>query len=123
VLTVNEQPIEQPLIARQRQGGLTRAARLTPERRSEIARSGASARHTAEMRAFGSLPVGTRFNCNVPPHRGCFRKVATHGAFALLPNGTGQTHAQIPFEEATRCRVLPEKITPTEDAAANPEVL
>lgn len=109
--------------AAQSRGGTARAAQLTPEQRRERARKAALARHATELKPFGSLPEGTRFNCNFPPHRGCFRKVSKHGAFALLPNGTGQTHAQIPFDDAARCRVLADKITPEQDAAANPEIL
>ena len=120
---VNENTTEPNPHARQSQGGLTRAAQLTPEQRRERARKAALARHATELKPFGSLPEGTRFNCNFPPHRGCFRKVSKHGAFALLPNGTGQTHAQIPFDDAARCRVLADKITPEQDTAANPEIL
>ncbi len=59
-----------------------------------------------EYTAFKRLEIGATFSCNVPPHTGRFRKVDSHRAFALLPNGTGQTHKRIWFANSTNCRKL-----------------
>lgn len=120
---MTETEIEKHSFPAKSRAGLARAASLTPERRSAIAKQAALARYAHEMKPFDSLEVGARFNCNVAPHKGCFRKASTHGAYALLPSGTGQTHIEIPFEGSTRCRLLADKVTPAQDAVANPEIL